>query len=158
MFTDEGKINDLHDVKIGSVNASMYALLADGKNGFKVAQLISPDTVPGHMGFSPKPAPRIISWYKTKGPAYAISRGLDRDRVVDETGNQTVVFGRRGSRPFHLDEMQMFYRQGMSSYEREKGTAKPGDFYYVEDLSNDTHDRSELKTKSGKVISLPESP
>ena len=29
----------------------------------------------------------------------AVSRGLDRDRVVDETGGQTVVFGRRGSRP-----------------------------------------------------------
>jgi hypothetical protein len=40
----------------------------------------------------------------------AVSRGLDRDRVVDETGNQTVVFGRRGSRPFHVDEMQAFLR------------------------------------------------
>jgi len=36
---------------------------------------------------------------------------LERDRVVDETGGQTVVFGRRGSRPFHLDEMERFYRR-----------------------------------------------
>ncbi|NJK91473.1 MAG: hypothetical protein HC904_06395 [Blastochloris sp.] len=31
---------------------------------------------------------------------------------MDETGNQTVVFGRRGARPFHLDEMAAFYRHG----------------------------------------------
>lgn len=155
LFTDDGKINDLKDVKVGSVNASMFALLADGKNGFKVAQLISPDTVPGHMGFSPRPKPKVISWFKTSGPAYAISRGLDRDRVADETGNQTVVFGRRGSRPFHLDEMQAFYRKGMGAYARQEGTAEPGDFYFVEDLSNDTENRRDLKTKSGKIIELP---
>jgi hypothetical protein len=40
-----------------------------------------------------------------------VSRGLDRDRVVDETGNQTVVFGRRGARPFTLEEMQKFYME-----------------------------------------------
>jgi hypothetical protein len=28
---------------------------------------------------------------------------------VDESGNQIAVFGRIGSRPFHLDEMQRLY-------------------------------------------------
>jgi hypothetical protein len=51
-----------------------------------------------------------------------VSRGLDRDRVVDETGNQTVVFGRRGSRPFHLDEMEKFFRH------------EDGSLYQVEDV------------------------
>ena len=72
--------------------------------------MISPENVPGHMGFSPGPNPKLIATHKTHGPAVAVGRGLDRDRVVDETGNQTVVFGRRGSRPFHLDEMEKFFK------------------------------------------------
>ena len=106
MFNAGGALNDTRAVQIGSVNASMFALVADGKNGLRVLQLISPDTVPGRMGFSPRPNPKLIATYHThQCAAVAVSRGLDRDRVVDETGNQTVVFGRRGSRPFHLDEM-----------------------------------------------------
>jgi hypothetical protein len=110
MFDAGGALNDARAVQIGSVNASMFALVADGKNGLRVLQIISPDTVPGHMGFSPKPNPKLIATHKTHGDAVAVSRGLDRDRVVDETGNQTVVFGRRGSRPFQLDEMKKFYQ------------------------------------------------
>ncbi len=113
VFTADGVLNDCRAVQIGSVNASMFALVADGKHGFRVVQLISPDTVPGYMGFSPRPSPKLIATYPIHdGEALAVSRGLDRDRVVDETGNQTVVFGRRGSRPFHLDEMAAFSRHG----------------------------------------------
>ena len=68
------------------------------------------------MGFAPAPNPKLIATYKTGHPALAVSRGLDRDRVVDETGNQTVVFGRRGSRPFTLEEMQKFYWRSNSVY------------------------------------------
>ncbi len=110
-FTAGGRINDARDVQIGSVSASMYAHVADGRNGLRVVQLISPENVPGHMGFSPKPEPKLIATYPTKGPAVTVSRGLDRDRVVDESGNQTVVFGRRGSRPFNLGEMAAFFRK-----------------------------------------------
>src|SRR5204863_3555242 len=99
-----------------SVAASMYALVADGKNGFRVVQMISPDTVDGASGFSPRPSPRLIATYHTHHPALAVSRGLDRDRVVDETGGQTVVFGRRGARPFTLAEMQKFYWRSNSIY------------------------------------------
>ena len=109
-FTADGELNDTRAVQIGSVAASMYALIADGRNGFRVLQMISPDTVPGSYGFSPRPAPRLIASYHTHEPALAVSRGLDRDRVVDETGGQTVVFGRRGSRPFHINEMQPFLK------------------------------------------------
>jgi hypothetical protein len=90
----------------------MFALVADGRNGLRVLQLVSPDTVPGHMGFAPKPNPKLIATFPTAGPAMAVSRGLDRDRVVDESGNQTVVFGRRGARPFTVPEMSRFYRRG----------------------------------------------
>ena len=39
----------------------------------------------------------------------AISKGIDRDRAVDESGNQIAVFGRRGARPFNFEEMQRMY-------------------------------------------------
>ena len=42
-------------------------------------------------------------------PALALSKGLDRDRGVDETGHQMAVFGRIGSRPFTLKEAQRLY-------------------------------------------------
>jgi hypothetical protein len=38
-----------------------------------------------------------------------MSKGLDRDRGVDETGGQIAVFGRLGSRPFNRAEMERFY-------------------------------------------------
>jgi hypothetical protein len=34
---------------------------------------------------------------------------LDRDRAVDESGNQVSIFGRLGSRPFTLPEQQKLY-------------------------------------------------
>jgi hypothetical protein len=140
MFNADGALNDTRAVQIGSINASMFALVADGKNGLRVLQMISPDTVPGHMGFSPRPNPRLIATYKTRGEAVAVSRGLDRDRVVDETGNQTVVLGRRGSRPFHLDEMVKFFRHD------------DGSEYRVEDISNASR---ELASRSGRSPAKP---
>src|SRR5438067_3557593 len=108
MFNAGGALNDTRAVQIGSVSASEFALVADGKNGLRVVQLISPDTVAGAQGFSPRPNPKLIATYPTKGETICVSRGLERDRVVDETGGQTVVFGRRGSRPFHLEEIKSF--------------------------------------------------
>ncbi|MDC0400306.1 hypothetical protein OAN59_11485, partial [Alphaproteobacteria bacterium] len=109
MFTANGKLNDAQDVIVGSTNASLFAYVADGKNGLKVIQLTAPDTQPGYYGFSPEPKPQLIAWWKTEYPALALSKGLDRDRGVDETGGQIAVFGRLGSRPFSLKEMQKLY-------------------------------------------------
>lgn len=130
MYTAGGQLNDARAVQIGSVNASMFALVADGKNGLRVIQMISPENVPQHMGFSPKPNPKLIATYHTEEPAVAVSRGLDRDRVVDESGNQTVVFGRRGSRPFNLDEMMGFLRHEP----KDGGARSTGEMYFVEDV------------------------
>lgn len=105
MFNADGNLNDTHQVKVGMTNASLYAYVADGKNGLKVLQLTDPETMPEYAGFSPKPEPRLIASFKTKGEALAVSKGLDRDRAVDESGNQIAVFGRRGARPFRFDEM-----------------------------------------------------
>jgi hypothetical protein len=108
-FDANGTMNDTNDIKVAMTNASVYAYVADGKNGLKVVQLISSNATAGAFGFSPRPQPKQIAYYKTKGPAMAISKGLDRDRAVDESGNQVAVFGRRGGRPFNLQEMQRMY-------------------------------------------------
>jgi hypothetical protein len=104
-----GRIRDARDVIVGSTNASLFAYVADGENGLAVVQLTSPDLQPKFYGFSPEPKPELIAWRKTAGPALALSRGLERDRGVDETGHQIAVFGRIGSRPFTLPEMQELY-------------------------------------------------
>ncbi|MCI0352754.1 MAG: hypothetical protein L0Z53_25310, partial [Acidobacteriales bacterium] len=126
MYNADGALTDTRAVQVGSVNASMFALVADGKNGLRVLQMISPENVPGHMGFSAKPNPKLIATYPTANPAVAVSRGLDRDRIVDETGNQTVVFGRRGSRPFTLNEMHKLYWRSNSVYAVEDILLKDG--------------------------------
>ena len=43
------------------------------------------------------------------GPAVALSKGLDRDRATDESGNQIAVFGRRGARPLNSEEVRRLY-------------------------------------------------
>jgi hypothetical protein len=96
-------------VKIASTNASLFAYVADGKNGLVVLQLTDPERVPGFYGFSPAVKPAIVARKQTGGPAMAISKPLDRDRAVDETGHQVSVLGRLGSRPFTLEEMRKMY-------------------------------------------------
>jgi len=108
VFTAKGLINDARGVRAASTNASLFAYVADGKNGLRVIQLTSPES-PTYLGFSPKPTPKLIATHKTHGEALAISKGLDRDRAVDESGNQVSVFGRLGSRPFTFAEQQRLY-------------------------------------------------
>ncbi|MGC2525116.1 MAG: hypothetical protein WA417_21145, partial [Stellaceae bacterium] len=109
MYTAGGRLDDARDVLVGATNASLFAYVADGVNGLKVIQLISPESQPDFYGFAPEPRPELIAWYQTASPALALSRGLERDRAVDETGNQIAVFDRIGSRPFTLDEMKRLY-------------------------------------------------
>ncbi|HEX6623518.1 MAG TPA: hypothetical protein VF064_07375, partial [Pyrinomonadaceae bacterium] len=103
------KLDDTHQVKVAMTNASLFAYVADGHNGMRVLQLTSPETEATYAGFSPAPRPRLIATFHTAGPAVAVSKGLDRDRAVDESGNQVAVFGRRGARPFTLAEQQKLY-------------------------------------------------
>ncbi len=108
-FNAGGVMNDVNDLKIGMVSSEAFAYVADGKNGLRVVQLLSPSDDPLFAGFSPRPMPKLIASRHTAGPALAISKGIDRDRAVDESGNQLAVFGRRGARPFNLEEMQRLY-------------------------------------------------
>ena len=107
--TADGTINDTNDIKIASTNASLFAYVADGKNGLVVLQLTDPERVPEFYGFSPPVKPLVIARKRLSGPAMAISKPLDRDRAVDETGHQVSVMGRLGSRPFNLEEMRRMF-------------------------------------------------
>ena len=108
-YTADGQLNDAEDVIVASTNASLFAYVADGRNGMKVLQLTSPSSQPNFYGFAPEPKPELIAWAHTPTPALALSKGLDRDRGVDETGGQMAIFGRLGSRPFNRQEMEALF-------------------------------------------------
>ncbi|HEV7765281.1 MAG TPA: hypothetical protein VGQ76_09785 [Thermoanaerobaculia bacterium] len=109
-------LHDVHDVKVASTNASVFAYVADGEHGLKILQLTSPEWTPTYAGFSPRPSPRLIAKRHTHGPALAISKGLDRDRAADESGNQLSIFNRIGARPMTFAEMQRLYIRNGSIY------------------------------------------
>ena len=69
------------------------------------------------------PQPVLIATFKTKGEALSISKGLDRDRAADESGNQVAVFGRRGARPFDFEDVMKLLRTNDGA----------GDFFTVSD-------------------------
>ncbi|MFL6247522.1 MAG: hypothetical protein ACJ74H_15960, partial [Thermoanaerobaculia bacterium] len=114
VFSDD--LHDVHDVKVAATNASVFAYVADGEHGLKILQLTSPEWTPTYAGFSPRPSPRLIAKRHTHGPALAISKGLDRDRAVDESGNQLSIFNRIGARPMTYSEMQRLYIRNGSIY------------------------------------------
>jgi hypothetical protein len=124
VFNEHGEISDTRDVKIGMTASSAFAYLADGKHGLRIVELFGPNSTPNFLGFSPKPVPKLIATFKTKGPALMVSKGVDRDRAVDESGNQLTVFNRRGSRPFNQEEAARLYRH------------KDGTLYWVSDTPN----------------------
>jgi len=116
IFTADGKLTDAYDIKIGMVDASAFAFVADGRNGLRVLQILSPEDSQNSYGFSPRPTPKLIATYRTRGPALSVSKGTDRDRAVDESGNQIAVFGRRGARPFTRDEAARLYLRDGKPY------------------------------------------
>ncbi len=126
VYNAGGAINDLNDVKLGITYVSQFAYLADGKNGMRIVQLTSPET-PGNDGYSPRPTPHLIATYPIpeEGHALAIAEGIDRDRAVDEAGNQLSVFGRVGARPFNFEEQQKMYMRNGRVY---TVTDDPNDF------------------------------
>ncbi len=144
-FTANGQLNDVNNVKIGMVAASAYAFVADGKNGLRILQIVSPWDDPAHFsGFSPRPTPKLIATARTRGPALAVSKGIDRDRGVDESGNQLAVFGRRGARPLDHAEMQRLYMHSSN-----------GAFYSVtDDPVEHSHSQPSASPTSSSLPSL----
>ncbi len=137
-FDANGALNDARDVVVATTNASLFAYVADGANGIKIVQLTSPDLQPKFYGFSPEPVPDLIASYETSKTALSLSRGLERDRGVDETGGQVAVFGRRGSRPLNLEEMRRLYLD-------ESG--KP---WFVDDAAKETAPEDVATTDAGE--------
>jgi hypothetical protein len=131
MFNAGGAIKDASDVVVASTNASLFAYVADGRDGLKVIQLTSPASQPGFYGFSPDPKPELIAWRHTASPALAVAKGLDRDRGVDETGHQIAIFGRIGSRPFTLAEMQKLYLDRSGRLQTVSNSGSPSDYLPV---------------------------
>ncbi len=128
MFNADGKLTDTNDLKLGMVSSSLFAFVADGHNGMRVVQLFSPEDNANFYGFSPAPTPKLIATFRTHGPALAVSRGIDRDRAVDESGNQIAVMGRRGARPFNLEELHRLYlRDGQLYTVSDKPPGAPSD-------------------------------
>jgi hypothetical protein len=116
VFTANGEIHDTRDVKLGLTAASAFAYLADGAGGMKIVQIFAPTDNPNYLGFSPKPTPKLIATHHTHGPALMLSKGIDRDRAVDESGNQIAVFNRRGSRPFNREEAERLFLHNGQTY------------------------------------------
>jgi hypothetical protein len=124
-FTADGKLLDARDVVVASTNASLFAYVADGIGGLKVLQLTSPESQPKFYGFSPEPRPQLIATYATARPALSLSKGLDRDRAIDETGDQIAVFGRRGTRALSMPEIQRLYLDETGKPWFARGAAAP---------------------------------
>jgi len=114
--TVDGLAFDTSDVVVASTGVSLFAYVADGASGLHVLQLTSPETVPGYLGFSPRPEPVWIAGYRTHGPAVALSRGLERDRAVDETGHQVSIFNRLGAGPLTRRQMERLYLRDGALY------------------------------------------
>jgi hypothetical protein len=109
MFNADGGIVDARDVVVASTNASPFLYVADGSGGLKVVQLTAPDTQPNFYGYSAEPKPQLVAAWPTRRAALSLTRGLERDRAVDESGGQIAVLGRIGSRPFNAEEMKKLY-------------------------------------------------
>ena len=116
VFNAGGALNDVNDIKIGMVSSSQFAFVADGRNGMRIVQLFSAKSQHEFYGFSPQPIPQLIATKKLPGEAMMISKGVDRDRAVDESGNQLTVFGRRGARPLNDEEMRRMYLRAGELY------------------------------------------
>jgi hypothetical protein len=108
-FTANGKLDDVRDVKLGMTNVSLFAYIANGRHGLAVVQLTAPGKPKTYQGWSPEPMPELIATKHLHGTAISISEGLQRDRAVDESGNQLGVFNRVGARPLNKPEMQRMY-------------------------------------------------
>jgi hypothetical protein len=130
IFNAGGAMCEVHDVKLGITYTSEFAYVADGKNGLRVIQLTGPET-PGNEGFSPRPTPKLVATFRVPngGHVLGVSKGLDRDRAVDESGHQIGVFGRVGARPLNGEEQRkMYLRDGKAWFV----TDDPKDPRYVD--------------------------
>jgi len=65
LYNAARKPNDTRAVQIGSINASEFVLVADGKNGLQILQMISPENVPGYI--LPKRQWPVVTFKERRG-------------------------------------------------------------------------------------------
>ena len=101
MFNAEGAIVDARDVVVAHHECFAVRLRGRRQGGSESDPAHEPGVRSrGFYGFSPDPKPELIALVPDARSGAVLSRPLERDRAVDETGGQVAVFGRRGSRPF----------------------------------------------------------
>jgi len=100
-FNAGGAMNDVSAVIVGATYASQFAYVADGVNGLRVVRLYEPPFTPGHLGFSPRPTPELVTTFRRGGNMVAVSDVPKRDRAVDESGNQIGIANRLGAHPLN---------------------------------------------------------
>ncbi|MEI6235778.1 MAG: hypothetical protein WCT04_22210 [Planctomycetota bacterium] len=148
LFNADGQLCDVRDVKVGMTNTSLFAYVADAGGKLAVLQLTSPETNPNSFGWTPKPNPVLVSIKKLPGTPMALSEGLQRDRGVDESGNQLSVFNRVGSRPMNKAEAERMYKIDgkvftvtMDKKEFEPAVKSPLEFKISEDTQKKIKDK-----------------
>jgi len=103
-------MNDVNDVKVGMKAGSAFAFVSDGNKGMRVLQIVSPcDDRVHFLRIQPATETEVGRDQGDDGPALTISKATDRNRAVDNSGNQLAVFGRRGARPSNRTEIEGFY-------------------------------------------------
>jgi len=132
VYNAGGSINDLNDVKLGMTDASLFRVPRRRpqrpesrandltRNSGLSRLLAAPDAGHGREVQD--------SWTR----ASRLAKGLDRDRAVDESGNQLVVFGRLGARPFTKPEMEKLYLRDGEVYTVSDTPPSEGDLAHKE--------------------------
>jgi hypothetical protein len=123
MYNAEGVMNDTRSVRVGGTYGRRLRLRRRRQERSARHPAHGPNENPYSTGFSPPPSPRLIATPTPTGEALTLSKGMDRDRAVDESGNQIAVWGRLGSRPFNRQEMEeLFLRNGQPLHRRRRPT------------------------------------
>ena len=166
MFNAGGQLCDIRDVKVGMTNTSLFAYAADYAGKLAVIQLTSPETDPNNLGWGPRPNPVLIATKKLPGTPMALSEGIQRDRGVDESGNQLSVFNRVGSRPFTKAESERLYKLDGNLFmvenkrpgapNRVKGRVSPELLASIEDKKKEIEDAKSPAKKAKLQAELDE--
>jgi len=118
VYTAGGQINDARALKVGMTNASLFAYVADGKNGLRSSSSCHPrrPATPASAAAATGPADHgLIATYQTRGPAVALSKGS----IATARSTRAATSGRlrrRGARPLTLAEQQRLYLRNGALY------------------------------------------
>ena len=103
-------MNDTRDVRVGAPRTPASSPTSPtARTASASCSSSPPDETPGDLRVQPRPDAAADRHPAHPWPGRRALTGLDRDRAVDESGNQVGVFGRLGARPFNGEEMRRLY-------------------------------------------------